>query len=129
MWSGLKQALKTGGQEKEEMRPRPIRSQIYLPVVRFGVVDTDWKFVIFITLLAYSIPFFFNAKLMRFPLEIWSALFAIVGAIAFFNFVRIGRRPFWLQHQISAMTKPSRMRHVLPADKKERPWLIENDDY
>lgn len=106
------------------MRARPIRSQIYLPVVRFGVRDTDWKFVIFIALLGYSIPFMFNLRFMRFPLEIWVCPISLVAGVAFFNFVRIGRRPFWLQHQLAALIRTSRHRHALPTDKKERPWLI-----
>jgi len=109
------------------MRARPIRSQIYLPVVRFGVTDADWKFVIFIALLGYSIPFFFNLKLMRVPLELCTTVIAFVGSVAFFNFVRIGRRPFWLQHQVAALTKTSRHRHALPTDKKERPWLLPDE--
>ena len=109
------------------MRTRPIRSQIYLPVVRFGVTDTDWKFVIFITLLCYSIPFLFNMRVMRFPLELWTTIPGFVASVAFFNFVRIGRRPFWLQHQVAALTKTSRHRHALPIDKKERPWLLRNE--
>jgi len=95
--------------------------------VRFGVTDSDWKFVIFITLLSYSIPFFFNVKLLRFPLEIWTTVIAVVGSVAFFNFARIGRRPFWLQHQdcrhhqaITPSTRP-------PTDRRERPWLLADD--
>ena len=106
------------------MRGRPIRSQIYLPVVRFGVRDTDWKFVIFIALLGYSIPFMFNLRFMRFPLEIWVCPISLVTSVAFFNFVRIGRRPFWLQHHLTALIRTSRHRHALPTDKKERPWLV-----
>jgi len=94
--------------------------------VRFGVTDADWKFVIFITLLCYSIPFLFNMKLMRFPLEIWTCVIGLVGSVAFFNFVRIGRRPFWLQHQVVALTTTSRHRHAVPTDQKERPWLLPN---
>jgi hypothetical protein len=94
--------------------------------VRFGVTDADWKFVIFITLLCYSIPFLFNMKLMRFPLEIWTCVIGLVGSVAFFNFVRIGRRPFWLQHQVAALTTASHHRHALPTDQKERPWLLSN---
>ena len=109
------------------MRARPIRSQIYLPVVRFGVRDSDWKFVIFISLLGYSIPFLFGMRFMRFPLEIWVCPISLVASVTFFNFVRIGRRPFWLQHQIAALTKTSRHRHALPTDKKERPWLLNRE--
>lgn len=108
------------------MRQRPIRSQIYLPVVRFGVRDTDWKFVIAIVLLSYALPFFFNLKLLRFPLEIWTTIVSTVVSVAFFNFIRIGRRPFGLQHQIAALVTTSRYRHSLPTDRKERPWLLRN---
>ena len=108
------------------MRARPIRSQIYLPVVRFGVRDTDWKFVIAIVLLCYALPFFFNLRVLRFPLEIWTTIIGTVVSVAFFNFVRIGRRPFWLQHQIADLVAPSRHRHSLPADRKELPWLLRN---
>jgi hypothetical protein len=108
------------------MRPRPIRPQIYLPVVRFGVRDTDWKFVIAAVLLSYALPFFFNLKVLRFPLEIWTTIITTVVSVAFFNFVRIGRRPFWLQHQVAALVTPSRHRHSLPTDRKDRPWLLHN---
>lgn len=108
------------------MRQRPMRPQIYLPVVRFGVRDTDWKFVIAIVMVSYTLPFLFNLKLLRFPLEIWTTIISTVVSVAFFNFVRIGRRPFWLQHQIKALVTPSRHRHALPTDRRERPWLLRN---
>jgi hypothetical protein len=66
-------------------------------------------------------------KLMRFPLERWTCVIGLVGSVAFFNFVRIGRRPFWLQHQVGALTKASRHRHALPIDQKERPWLLPDE--
>lgn len=108
------------------MRPRPIRSQIYLPVRRFGVVDTDWKFVIFFTMLCYTIPFLLDMRIMNFPLEIWSTIIGLIAIVAFFNFIRIGRRPFWLQHQLKALTKSSRQRQIMPADKRRAPWLLRN---
>ena len=108
------------------MRQRPIRSNIYLPVVRFGVVSSDWKFVLAAMLTAYSIPFWLDLKLWRVPLELWTGILAAVLSIAFFNFVRIGRRPFWLQHHLRALTESSCRRRVLPRDLKERPrrsWM------
>ena len=45
------------------MRPRPIRPNIYLPVARFGVLISDWKFVFAATLAAYSTPFLLDLKL------------------------------------------------------------------
>ena len=45
------------------MRHRPIRPNIYLPVARFGVLISDWKFVFVATLIAYSTPFLLDLKL------------------------------------------------------------------
>lgn len=108
------------------MRPRPIRSNIYLPVVRFGVVTSDWKFVLAATILGYAIPFWLDLKLWRVPLELWTGILAAVVSIAFFNFVRIGRRPFWLQHHLRAVTENQRHRRTLPRDQVQRPrrlWM------
>ena len=108
------------------MRPRPIRSNIYLPVVRFGVVTSDWKFVLAATILGYAIPFWLDLKLWRVPLELWTGILAAVVSIAFFNFVRIGRRPFWLQHHLRAATENPRNRRTLPRDQVRRPrrlWM------
>ncbi len=108
------------------MRARPVRDKIYLPVVRFGVNDSDWKFVIFAGLICYCGPFLFELKLLGFPLEIWTGIGGLMLAVAFFNFVRIGRRPFWLQHQIETFAKRSRRRHFIPGDAPggTRPWLM-----
>ncbi len=108
------------------MRPRRIRSNIYLPVVRFGVVSSDWKFVLAATLLGYAMPFWLDLKLWRVPLELWTGIFAAVLSITFFNFVRIGRRPFWLQHHLRAFTESPNTRRTLPRDLLQRPrrsWM------
>ena len=109
------------------MRPRPIRPNIYLPVARFGVLISDWKFVFMATLIAYSIPFLFDLKLWRAPLELWSGLGAAALSIAFFNYVRIGRRPFWLQHRLRAVFTNTIHRRSLPVDNARQPkrrWII-----
>ena len=108
------------------MRPRPIRSNIYLPVARFGVVTSDWKFVLLATLVGYGVPFLLDLKLWRVPLELWTGLLAAALGIAFFNFVRIGRRPRWLQHKVRGLFEPSRHRRSLPADHRRKPkrlWI------
>lgn len=109
------------------MRSRPMRDKIYLPVVRFGVNDSDWKFVAFTGVLSYSIPFLFELRLLGFPLEIWTSIGGLILAVAFFNFVRIGRRPYWLQHQLHALlTRSARHRRTLPIDSGGgggRRWL------
>lgn len=110
------------------MRPRPIRPNVYLPVARFGVLISDWKYVIGATLAAYSISFFLDLKVWGAPLEFCLGLGALALSIAFFNFVRIGRRPLWLEHRLRALATSPVERRALPIDRARRPprsWVIE----
>ena len=110
------------------MRHRPTRPNIYLPVARFGVLISDWKFVFVATLIAYSTPFLLDLKLWGAPLELWTGLSTAALSIAFFNYARIGRRPFWLQHRLRAMFSSPIQRRALPIDSARRPgrrWIIE----
>ena len=110
------------------MRPRPIRPNIYLPVARCGVLISDWKFVLASTLAAYVAPFLLDLKLWGAPLELWTGLGTAALSIAFFNYARIGRRPFWLQHRLRAILTNPVHRRALPADHARRPrrrWIIE----
>jgi len=110
------------------MRPRPIRPNIYLPVARFGVLISDWKFVLASTLVAYVAPFLLDLKLWGAPLELWTGLGTAALSIAFFNYARIGRRPFWLQHRLRAILTSPIQRRVLPIDHARHPrrrWIID----
>ena len=109
------------------MRPRPIRPNVYLPVARFGVLISDWKFVFGAALIAFSVPFLFDLKIWGVPLELCTGLGAMVLSIAFFNYVRIGRRPLWLEHRLRAMVRSPIQRRALPTDRARRPprsWII-----
>lgn len=109
------------------MRPRPIRPNIYLPVARFGVHISDWKFVFAATLTSYLAPFLLDLKLWGVPLELWAGLSAAALSIAFFNYTRIGRRPFWLQHRLHAIFTSPIHRRALPIDSVRHPrrrWII-----
>jgi hypothetical protein len=110
------------------MRHRSIRPNIYLPVARFGVLISDWKFVFVATLASYLTPFLLDLKLWGVPLELWTGLGAAALSIAFFNYVRIGRCPLWLQHRLRAMFTSQIQRRALPMDGARRPgrrWIIE----
>ena len=112
------------------MQPRPIRSNIYLPVVRFGVADNDWKFVLLATCLGYGIPFFFNIRVYHVPLEMITGVVITAMAVGFFNFIRIGRRTYWLQHSVKGFIESPIRRAAIPADRVRRPtrpWLIMPD--
>jgi hypothetical protein len=109
------------------MRPRSIRPNVYLPVVKFGVVSSDWKFVLFAGLIGYTVPFLFDLKLWGVPLEILTGLMLGALSIAFFNWARMGRRPYWLQHKLRSFFENPRSRSALPADERKRPgrpWVM-----
>src|SRR5262249_2769837 len=109
------------------MRPRPIRPNIYLPVVKFGVVSSDWKFVLFSAVIGYTLPFLFDLQLWGIPLELLTGVMLAAFSIAFFNWARTGRPPYWLQYKIRSLIENPRSRPPLPADdtkKPRRPWVI-----
>src|SRR6267378_7868336 len=110
------------------MRSRPIRPNIYLPVVRFGVADSDWFTVLLISCAGYLAPVPFGITLLYVPLQMWTWLLATVGSIAFFNYVRIGRKPYWLQQRLKALFLNHRQYRAIPNGKKRslnRPWIID----
>lgn len=110
------------------MRTRPIRPNIYLPVVRFGVADSDWFSVLLISCAGYLAPVPFGITILYVPLQLWTWLLATAGSIAFFNYIRIGRRPHWLPHKLKALCSNHRHYRALPNGKKRgyhRPWLID----
>src|SRR4030095_15539020 len=98
------------------LRPRAVRSQIYLPVTVFGVVSSDWKFVLASGLLGYTIPYLLDLKLWRIPLELITTVLAMVLTIAVMNLIRVGKKPHWLQHQVRALIEHPEHRRQLPTD-------------
>src|SRR5437763_4944057 len=108
------------------MRSRPIRPNICLPVVRFGVADSDWFSVLLISCAGYLAPVPFGMTVFYVPLQMWTWLLATAGSIAFFNYIRIGRRPQWMQHKLSALVRHHRECRCLPNGKRRRfrrEWL------
>jgi hypothetical protein len=113
------------------MRSRPVRPNIYLPVVRFGVADSDWFTVLLISCTGYLAPVPFGITVLYVPLQMWTWLLATAGSIAFFNYIRIGRRPQWLQHELKAVFSHHRQSRAIPNGKKrtfQRPWIIDSSD-
>ena len=112
------------------MRSRPIRSNIYLPVVRFGVADRDWLSVLLISCAGYLAPVPFGITVLYVPLQLWTWLVATAGSIAFFNYIRIGRKPNWLQHKVKAIFLHYRQYRPVPNGKKpcfKRPWVTDSE--
>jgi hypothetical protein len=113
------------------VRARPIRPNIYLPVVRLGVADSDWFSVLLISCAGYLLPVPFGMTVLYVPLQMWTWLIATAGSIAFFNYIRIGKKPYWLQHKVKAVFLHHRQYRAIPDGRKRpfnRGWLIEIGD-
>jgi len=112
------------------VRARPVRPNIYLPVVRFGVADSDWFSVLLISCAGYLLPVPFGITVLYVPLQMWTWLIATAGSIAFFNYIRIGKRPHWLQHKLRTILFHHRQYRSIPNGKKQsfsRAWLIDSN--
>lgn len=109
------------------MQARPIRSQIYLPVLRFGITDEDWGFVIVAAILGYAIPFLFGMKIGSVPLEIVGWVVVAGVTIFFLNIIRRKSRPAWLRHIIRARMQGGISRRRLPDDAAQA-WLKQNQE-
>ncbi len=117
------------------MQERPVRSRIYLPVVRLGVKDTDWKFVFGATVAAYAVPFLLNWSVWGIPVPLWTCLGTLALSIAFCNYTRLGRPPRWLEHTVQAwfeglIYRSRRMRRTLPDEEQSRrahSWIIDRE--
>ncbi|CAN5692084.1 hypothetical protein BH18ACI4_BH18ACI4_10090 [soil metagenome] len=110
------------------MRARPVRPNIYLPVVRFGVADSDWFSILLISCVGYLAPVPLGITLLYIPLQMWTWLLATAGSIAFFNYIRIGRKPYWLQHQLKALFLNHRQYRAIPNARKHgssRSWILD----
>jgi hypothetical protein len=109
------------------MRARPVRPNIYLPVIRFGVADSDWFSVLLISCAGYLAPIPFGITILYVPLQMWTWLIATAGSIAFFNYIRIGKRPRWLAYKVKAIWQHDRQNRALPNGRRKfnRPWLTD----
>ena len=99
------------------MKDYPMRERIYLPVVRFGVPHTDWKYVFVVTLAGFVLPFVLGVKIYGAPAPMLTGVLTLAGSVGFFNFVRIGRRPYWLPHTLRALLRSPVSRAALPTDR------------
>ena len=109
------------------MQEYPMRERIYLPVVRFGVPHTDWKYVVIVTIAGFVLPFVLNIKLYGMPAPMFMGVAALALSVAFFNFIRIGRRPLWFQHTCRALLVNTGERAALPVDGLNDAWLEDTD--
>lgn len=109
------------------MRFRLVRPNIYLPVIRFGVLIGDWKYILVATLAGYLIPFIFRLRIGVIPLWFVGGIGSAAISYGFFRYTKVGRKPYWFQHSIGALLQGSIARRTLPADRaprRQRRWLL-----
>ena len=104
------------------MQPRPIRSQIYLPVLRFGITDEDWGIVLLASMLGYAVPFFLNIRVYHLPMELLGWLITMGVSILTLNLIRRKQRPSWLKHTFQWYLRKRVQRRWLP-DEFHPDWL------
>ncbi len=107
------------------MQEYPMRERIYLAVTKFGVPHTDWKWVLIVTMIAFVLPFLLNIWIYGFPASTFTGLLTLAASVLFFNIVRYGRRPYWFNHKLKALTASSFQRRALPEDELDEPWILE----
>jgi len=105
------------------MQEYPMRERIYLPVVRFGVPHTDWKYVFLITMAGFVLPFLFGFTIFGIPAPMFTGIGTLGLSVAFFNLIRMGRRPYWFQHKLRACLSSHVKRRALPQDNLNQSWL------
>jgi hypothetical protein len=105
------------------MQARPIRSQIYLPVLRFGITDEDWGFVILASIAGYAVPFLLGWKYKQVPLELVGWLVLMGSSILALNLLRRHNRPAWLKHVLQAALAGRVQRRWLPREYSPA-WLL-----
>lgn len=114
------------------MHARPVRSRIFLPVVKYGLVSDDWPWVCAISFLGFFLPFLFGkfvapVSFLRVPIHFWIGFLASALSYSFFFWMRRGRRPHWFQHNVNTLVESPVRRRALPTDWGTRPrlWIKE----
>jgi hypothetical protein len=118
-----------------ELRERPVRSRSWKPITKYGIIDTDRKYVLMITFACFSIPFLLELSVFRIPLPLPMALAGLALSVAFFKFIRLGRRPHWFWNRVCALGEDLRylfhrgVRRALPRDEERRAaaWLTDSE--
>ncbi|MCP9495681.1 MAG: hypothetical protein MSG64_14640 [Pyrinomonadaceae bacterium MAG19_C2-C3] len=105
------------------MEQHPIRERIYLPVTKFGVPHTDWKWILILTMAAFVLPFILNIWIFNFPASTFTGLSTLGASVLFFNLVRYGRRPYWFNHKLKALLTHHWQQRALPEDELNVSWI------
>jgi hypothetical protein len=84
------------------MYPRPLRANIYKPLLRLGLYTTDWPWVLLPAGLAYLVPFLFSLWVGYLPLGVITGTLTFVGLFAFLSYVRRRKLAGWPRYWLLA---------------------------
>jgi hypothetical protein len=98
------------------MQPRPIRSQLYLPILRFGITDEDWGFVILASVIGYAAPFALGLEVYHIPAELIGWVVMMGASVLALNLIRRKSRPGWLKHTLRSGLLGRVKRRWLPGE-------------
>lgn len=116
-----------------QTKTRIIRPLFHQSAVIFGVRLSDWKFIGGAAVAAFLLSLIFKLQIRGFHLALPSAVFVFLGGAAFFNWVRLKRRPLWLEHTVAYQfrrflrrTENIDRRPII--QRKTSDWLINGDE-
>jgi hypothetical protein len=107
------------------MQARSIRSQLYLPILRFGISDEDWGFVILAGITGYAVPFVLGLEINHIPVELIGWVVMMGASILVLNLIRKKNRSGWLKHTIQSRLRGNRTRRYFP-NEAGVDWLVVN---
>jgi hypothetical protein len=84
------------------MRRRQSRPNIFRNLKRFGVFQSDWKYILVPTALAYFLPFVFGIWIYYIPLGFPLGLLIFMVLLGSFNFLRASKPECWLKNRMDA---------------------------
>ena len=99
----------------------PIRSLLFLPLLRFGLKDEDWAAVILLVIIVGFIFMLLDIN-TSIPLPLICPLIAFGAAVGVMRYLRNGKPPNWLQHKLQALTQGSSMKPAQPGTYQET-WI------
>jgi hypothetical protein len=105
------------------MQPRPIRSQLYLPILRFGITDEDWGFVILASIAGYAVPFALGIEVVHIPAELIGWVVMMGASVLALNLIRRKSRPGWPKFTLQSKLRGRVSRRWLPGELQPD-WLV-----
>ena len=114
-------------------RTRIIRPLFHQSAIVFGVRLSDWKWIIGAAVAAFVFCLLFKLQIRGLHLALPSFIFVFLAGAAFFNWVRLNRRPLWLEHKTAYLFRLFRRksqnqdRRLPSTHKAKEPWLIDGD--